>query len=200
MSTIEREIKILSHVNEIEFILDDMGIKSKKEVQSVLSVRIGRESCKLKIKEDGTGEKCYVFCRKSSTKQFPDVINKNFSNKIEEEKSISEEEFHIIQNFFREVFKNYNMMDYVIQKKRYEPFHGYNIDICQILNSNDKSKYYTERFIEIEENFSDVENIITIEQLMNIIIPNRTDIFAVNAGIRNLNKMYKKTSMIQSNK
>ena len=200
MKSIEREIKILSHVNEIEFILDEMGIKSTKEIQTVLSVRIGRESCKLKIKENDIGEKRYVICRKSSTKSTNDIINKIFSNKVEEEKEICKEEFTIIESFFRDIFQNHNMMDYVIQKKRYETFNGYNIDICQVLSSNDKSKYYNDRFIEIEEHFDSVDNIITIEQLMSILIPNKTDILAVNCGMRNLNKIYRRTSLIQSKK
>lgn len=200
MKNIEREIKILSHVNEIEFILDEKGIKSRKEIQSILSVRLGRESCKLKLIEKDTGEKQYIFCKKSSAKLPQESINKTFSSKLEEERIMSEDEFIIAHKFFKEVFQNHNIMDYIIQKKRYEPFYGYNIDICQVLNSNDKCTYYTERFIEIEENFKNVDSPINIEQLMGIIIPNQTDIFAVNAGIRNLNKMYKKTSMIQSNK
>ena len=200
MKSIEREIKILSHVSEIEFILDELGVLSKMETQHVLSMRIGQESHKLKIKKTLDNQTVYLFSKKQPVKIKEDTFNSNFSSKLEEEVIMTEEEFKVSEKLFRLLFENQKMMDYVIEKKRYDSFKGYKIDICKVIQVNDKSDYYTERFIEVETDSQYNEEKISLEQLLELLIPNESNIIAINCGMRNLNRFYKRTSIFKARK
>lgn len=196
MKNIEREIKILTHIKEIEKALDTLGVASKNEVQKVLSARIGNESHKLKVKKPTKGKTEYLFCKKYSVKTPKKVTNDNFSNKVETEIILKKKDFEAAENLFRVMFENHKMMEYSIKKKRYIAYMGYNIDVCQVVKYEGKSNYYVDKFIEVEEVNGQEKDRITLDQLITFLIPKETNIRTITCGMRNLNKYHKKISTI----
>lgn len=196
---VEREIKVLSHVKDIEKALDKLGISSRVEIQEVMSVRVGKESHKLKVKTcQGKKRAQYLYSKKISKKLKGKVTNENFSNKIEVETIYTKKEFDIIKKFFKEMYSNHKMMKYTIEKKRYESFMGYNVDICKVTGSKDGGFYYDKKFIEIEESNSvKSKDRIPVDKFIGFILPENIEIKTITCGLRNLNKYAKKLGIIK---
>lgn len=194
MKSIEREIKILSHVDQIEHSLDLLKVKSTIETQQVFAVKLANRSIKLKIRKFDQGVGVFELSVKDTVKPTGNELNKHFSNKEETIHTLTEENFLHFINSFR-IFPKHMVMQYVIEKKRYEPFMGYKIDVCRIIESKDNNIYYKDKFIEVEEG---PIVLVPVEEMLTNIIPNEKNIFTINCGIRNLSRLSEKISIIET--
>ena len=161
---LEKEVKILSHVNEIGIALSEIYVKSPKNKPKLKSFEYVNHS-NIIFKLDGKTIKLrrYNITGKGNNSEYELIIKTKANNKktglkerIEQQTKITKEIFCGVHEFIRIAFpKNYHT--YNMRKLRYS-FDKFVVDICKV-ESTAKEKIPTYVEIELKDNKNDITNV-----------------------------------------